>query len=387
MTDQDKHNINGEKGIALVITLAVIAAILSASVYINTKVRRDFDAAAVSKDRGQMRAMTSSGVNAAMSVLIRDRKEGNIDTLQEDWASPEFLDEVSSKLVFEKGRVFLRISDERAKVQINALVKYPEARYFNETQQAFWTHFLGLVIRNDPDSPEASRPESIIEPLKDWLDSGDDDAITGTEGAEESYYRSLENPYSCRNGRMTYTDEIFLVKNVNREKMALSGLIDLSEILTVHCGIPGQNNEGLTFDGKININTASQAVIAGLLPEGKEGLAAEIGAFRKDKIEGSYVNDLSNSTWYKSVPGCEDLTIKPELITLSSDFFRIDSVAVMDEGLGMCESVIVQRVKNNERQGALECRVLSRWFSYGLPLWMLQRTGSGDKTQEKDSKN
>lgn len=368
------------------ITLAVIAAILSAAVYVNTKVRRDFEAAAASKDIGQMRAMTSSGVNVAMAILIRDRKESNIDTLQEDWANQKFLDESASKLAFEKGRVFLRISDEKAKVQVNALVKYPESRYFNEVQQQFWIHFFGLVIKSDPDSPESSRPESIIEPLKDWLDSGDDDAITGTEGAEDSYYRSLENPYNCRNGRMTYPDEIFLVKNISREKMAKSGILDLSEILTVYCGIPGQNNEGLTFDGKININTASQAVLAGLLPEGKEGLAAEIAAYRKDKIEGSFVNDLSKSTWYKDVPGCEDLTIKPELITMASDFFRIDSAAVMDDGMTLCETVTIQRVKNNEKQGALECRILSRFYSSGPPLWLLQGNGSGDKSAENDSK-
>ncbi|WP_027359376.1 type II secretion system minor pseudopilin [Desulforegula conservatrix] len=361
---------NNEKGIALVITLAVVAAILSAAIFINTKVRRDFEAAAVSKERGQMRAMTSSGISAAMALLIKDRKDSNIDTLQEDWANPEFLEGVTQALAFEKGRVRLRISDEKAKIQVNALVNYPEARYFNETQQAFWIHFLDLAIKSDPDSPESTRPESFIEPLKDWLDSGDDEAITGTEGAEDAYYRSLENPYPCKNGRLAYVDEIFLVKNLGREKLTKSGLSDPSEIFSVHCGIPGQNNEGLTFDGKININTASQVVIAGILPEGKEGLAAEIASFRNDKIEGSFVNDLEKANWYKSVPGCEDLTIKPELITLSSDFFRIDAAAEMEGGQGLCESVIVQRVKNNDKQGSIECRVLSRWFSHDMPLWI-----------------
>jgi general secretion pathway protein K len=365
------HQKRSEKGVALVITLAITAAILSAAVFINTKVRRDFEAAAVSKERGRMKAMTSSGINAAMALLVRDRKESNTDTIQEDWANPLVLDEISRMMPFEDGRVLLRISDEKGKIQVNALVKYPENGYFNETQKEFWIHFLDLALKSNPDAPEVSGPETIIEPLKDWLDSGDDDAITGTNGAEDSWYRSLERPYPCRNGRITCIDELFLVKNISRERMAESGILDLSEIFTAHCGIPGRNNEGLTFDGKININTASQAVIAALLPEGKEGLAAEIAAYRKDMLESSYVNDLNETNWYKKVPGCEDLVIKPELVTFSSDFFRIDSVAVMNSGGGLGESVIIQRVKNNEKQGAIECRVLSRWFTYGPPAWML----------------
>lgn len=373
---------NNENGIALVITLAVVAAILSAAVYINSKVRRDFEAAVVSKERGQLRSMSSSGINAAMALLVKDRKESNIDTLQEDWASPEFLSGVTQALAFEKGKVVIRISDEKSKIQVNALVKYPEARYFNETQQAFWMHFLGFAIKSDPDSPESTRPESFIEPLKDWLDSGDDEAITGGDGAEDAYYRSLEKPYPCRNGRMAYVDEIFLVKNFSREKMAKSGISDLSDIFSVHCGIPGKNNEGLTFDGKININTASLVVIAGILPEGKEVLASEIVSFRKDKIESSFVNDLAKADWYKKVPGCEDLTIKSELIATSSDFFRIDAAAVMDEGQGLCESVIVQRVKNNDKQGTLECRVLSRWFTHGLPVWLNELSKPKDESSK-----
>ena len=96
---------NSENGIALVITLAITAAILSAAVFINTKVRRDFDAAAVSRERGSMRAMTSSGINAAMALLVKDRKDSNTDTLQEDWANSYILAEISRSITFEKGKI------------------------------------------------------------------------------------------------------------------------------------------------------------------------------------------------------------------------------------------------------------------------------------------
>lgn len=95
-----------------------------------------------------MRGMTSSGIGAAMALLIKDRKDSNIDTLQEDWANPEFLEGVTRPWHLKRSRVKLRISDEKKpKIQVNALVNYPEARYFNETQQAFWIHFLDLAIK------------------------------------------------------------------------------------------------------------------------------------------------------------------------------------------------------------------------------------------------
>ncbi len=48
----------------------------------------------------------------------------------------------------------------------------------------------------------------IINSLKDWLDSGDDDAITGLSGAESDYYEGLEPPYSCKNGPMDNLGEV-----------------------------------------------------------------------------------------------------------------------------------------------------------------------------------
>jgi hypothetical protein len=40
-------------------------------------------------------------------------------------------------------------------------------------------------------------------------------------------------------------------------------------------------------------------------------------------------NDLSSPQWYRQVPGMVGVTIKPELITVKSNYFKIISVGKM----------------------------------------------------------
>jgi len=60
-------------------------------------------------------------------------------------------------------------------------------------------------------------PSAIINSIKDWLDSGDDDAITGLSGAESAYYQDLDPPYPCRNGPFPHLGELALLKGVTAE--------------------------------------------------------------------------------------------------------------------------------------------------------------------------
>jgi general secretion pathway protein K len=57
-----------------------------------------------------------------------------------------------------------------------------------------WERFLRLIA-DQHESQENFEPNTIIDPLKDWLDSGDDEAITGLNGAESEYYQDLVSPY------------------------------------------------------------------------------------------------------------------------------------------------------------------------------------------------
>ena len=148
-----------------------------------------------------------------------------------------------------------------------------------------------------------------------------------------------------------------MVKGVSRELYQGAGeLLGISSYLTVH-GIIEKDNQSFTYDGKININTAELPVLTALLPEENQDLAQAIFDYRIEKSGSVYTHDLSGKTWYKQVPGAGDITINPELITTQSDFFKIETSAVLHD-MKMSVTVVVHRSAEPET-GKYFCRVLS----------------------------
>ncbi len=68
------------------------------------------------------------------------------------------------------------------------------------------------------------------------------------------------------------------------------------------------------------------------------------------------MHDLSSLTWYKNVSGCSKIEIE-EIITTSSDLFRIKSTATLHE-IKMTVTAVVQREKHG-KTGKHICRILS----------------------------
>jgi general secretion pathway protein K len=313
-----------------------------------------------------------------MAMLIKDKKgdpqgRSGVDSIQEDWANPEKIYEVISELAFEQGSISVKIEDEMGKIQINALVKdFPAGQTFNEAQKPLWDRILRNLMAND-ESFSDIEPTSIINALKDWLDSKDDDAITDLSGAEADYYRSLDPPYLPANGPMRHVDELRLVKGMRPEFFAEKGQVgSLEDYMTVY-GLPSMTQTGremsknYSFSGKININTASLPVLMALLPSENPEYAQAIYNYRNEKDEdGNFINtNLSTPNWYKSVPDIpEDLNIDNALLTTSSDYFRIRATARLHDA-ELTLNVAVHR-ETEKISGKWICRVLS-WAQESLP--------------------
>jgi len=349
--------LKNSRGIVLLVTLSVVTVLVAASLEMNKKMRSAVFSAATTRDRITLLHMASSGINIAYAMLIKDKKDSGSDSLQEDWANSEKIGEMLNDIPFEDGSITLTINDELGKIQLNSLVQFPEGRSFNESQRVMWERFLGLLIYKN-EAFEEMEPATIIDSIKDWLDSGDDDAITGLNGAESDYYQDLESPYPCRNGPFTHIGELALVRGVTPEIFqGIGGEQGLSNYVTVF-GMTESSNNSFTYEGKININTADLPVIVAMLPSGNEDLAQAIYEYRMETSGSVYTHDLSNPTWYKNVPGVGDIQIDSNLITTSSDFFRIESTAKLKE-MKITIIAVVKRV-NNTKTGRWECDVL-RW--------------------------
>jgi general secretion pathway protein K len=297
--------------------------------------------------------MTASGIHTVMALLAKDRAESKIDSIQEDWADPETLEELLIPITFDDGSVTVVISDERSRIQVNALVRLP-GNEFNTSQEHLWTRFLEFLTNHYEPFEDLGYNE-LIESLKDWIDSGDDDAITGLNGAESDYYLGLDPPYECRNAPLDHLGDLPRIKGFPSElSLGWEGMPSIQDLMTVHGAV--QFEDQYTFDGKININTADVLVLGALLPDGYESYAQDMVDYRLEADEEGYINDLSSLTWYKDISGLEDITIDADIITNASDLFRISATAVLD-GTAQTTVAVVRR-EAIEKTGKWRCKVL-----------------------------
>jgi len=347
---------NNNRGIALIITLSIISVLVVSTLELNRKARSSIYVSGAFRERIQLKQMAMSGVHAALALLIKDKENSEIDSIQEDWANPEKIEELLMEMSFDYGRVRVSIVDELGKIQVNSLVKFPDGRDFNESQRQMWEHFLNLAIPA-LDRTDDTAPTSIINSLKDWLDRGDDDLITGLSGAESEYYLDLNPPYESQNGPFHHLGELMLVKGITPELFeGVGGVPGIASYMTVW-GMTATTDKQFTFNGAININTAELPVIAAILPTESEHLAESIFEYRSELSDGEYVHNLSSPTWYKEAPGCSDLEIDPKLIRTTSNLFSVRAEAEA-KGMTLTVEVLVNRVLE-KKTGKWHGKILS----------------------------
>ncbi|MBF0228429.1 MAG: general secretion pathway protein GspK [Desulfamplus sp.] len=396
------------KGMALLITLALIAVLMTAALEL---VRNSGDSAELERkitDRLQAQEMARSGIELAMFILTRDAEQNDIDSLQEMWASPYVVASAVELLGFDQnqGSLDVVITDELGKIQVNALLEQFPGNIANNDQIALWERFLNIAISSDK-SLDLRDPAEIINSLKDWLDSGDDDAISGLSGAESDYYEALDPPIFCSNGPLNSVEELFMIKGIPKNitsipaKLIEKSIVNLPDsatykpfglnnsptknsniesksdmisdtlseeyltlepdrIFTVY-GIDSNKKEGSKFaySGKININTADVAVLAAMLPIGMEDQASELANFRIEKGENRdiFTNSL-DSGWYKKVISLspKDAKAFEKIVRYSSDLFRVDATANVN-GVDASLTGFIKREKRG-KSGKWGCTII-----------------------------
>lgn len=344
-----------EKGVALILTLVMVSLLTGWALSLNLKVRNNVIETIGLNKRLSLYDRASSGVDIAKLILIKDKKGSQSDSLHEFWADQEMIDKYLLKLGFSKDELQLNIIDQLSKIQINALVNYPNSK--NASQVKLWERFLDGLRTKFPDL--ITNPYDIINPLLDWLDYGDDDAITGLSGAETSYYESEKSLYMPRNGPIKSIEEISLTKGITEKLWYNAGISAIAlEYLTID-GIVKRSGKSYNYEGKININTASHPVISALIKDKAYlHMAQEIVSYRDEKSQGKFIHKLEGE-WYKKCPGCEDVPIQDNIITTSSDIFRIVSKA-FDGKISVEIDCVVKRIKTDD--GKWDCQVI-RWVT------------------------
>jgi len=299
---------DNERGVALLLTITLIGLIVILTMQFSKSIRSGLYETANFDDGIRLGAIAKSGFNCAMAVLYEDGAD--VDSYNDDWASLNLYSSYSSALFDNGGRFEIQIADLSGKIQVNRLIisSGENKGEYNEKQKDLLARLLKLEAFN----LEEDRVNDILDAIKDWMD--EDDEATGF-GAEDSYYQSLEPPYSCRNAAFESLDELLLVKGITHE---LFYGTDETPGISAYLAVQG--------DGKININTADPLVLEALSDDLDSTMIGEMVEYRSDDK-----NDLNRSDWYKSALGTSEDYIDPTLITTKSSYFEITSRGVRDD--------------------------------------------------------
>lgn len=299
-----KGILSNNRGMALILTIMIISLIVTLTLQFNASMRSDLEETANLRDGVKMSYIAKSGFSYALAVLSMDTAEGSVDSLHDIWADSKTLSENAGSL-FDDGRVELRISDHSAKIQINHLVD--ENGEYNAAQKGLLTRFL----RSPVFGLSSEEVDNIVDAIKDWIDGNSE--VTRF-GAEDTYYKTLEKPYACKNAPLEFVEELLLIRGITKELFyGTEERPGISDYLTTY------------GDGKININTADPLIVRALSDDMDDGMVEEIVSYRDDEE-----NDLSDPGWYKTLPGMSNVAISDDLLTTSSTYFKVTSEGLRD---------------------------------------------------------
>lgn len=304
--------LHSEAGVALVLTLVVLTLVAVLVLELNYLIRVDVHTAANFRDGVRGYYLAKSGVTLARALFSR-----NVQELEE--LKRGLLAGGSQTFPLGGDSVTVRVVDEEGKINLNALASDPGAAagrpppgkplpvnlggWFQITQDLFQR--LGV----DP---------TLVGAIADWID--EDDIPTGPGGAENSYYRSLEKPYSARNGPMETIAELRLIKGFSEEVLLklgakrVGGIVDPSTnaYLTV---LPIQPGAGW----RVNLNTAPPQLLSSLT--GEVGQFAEVIVQERSKAQ---LQNLNNDLRRLGITG-PALNDFNQIGKVISNFYLVDS--------------------------------------------------------------
>lgn len=245
-----------DRGFILVTVLLVIALLFPLVLAFNSRVQLNLIQAENFRNSVQALRMARSGVEGSIGILKAD--DPVYDSRRDKWGM------AFPSLALAAGVLTVNIVDEDGKIPINKLLKTTQAAQPKEggspaqqttpappasgtavktveVDQEIDTRLRGLITKL------GGKPE-IVDALIDWIDADDD--VTGSEGAENDYYKKLGQ--QCKNAPLDSLDELLMIKGFDKELVIEKKLKDYLTVADV-------------VDAKINVNTAPLPVLQAVL--------------------------------------------------------------------------------------------------------------------------
>jgi general secretion pathway protein K len=284
--------VGNQSGLALVLALVAISFLVAVTMQFMITIDRQVSVSTIQREQVRLDSMVLAGLHLARAALLADQLENKFDSPQDNWAA---FDQEKIKALAGDVDLSVTVTDLSGRLQLNTLGNVANKKY-----REIWQRFLlsgRFAIANEDEA------EALLDALGDWIDSDDKER---PQGAEEPYYQSLKPPYSCKNDRITFPEELLLVKG-----------------MTPRIIYGDKNHEGIIEyitvmgdDGKVNLNTAPLPVLQALSPEMTPGLAQDLLNFREDRQRKEV---LATTGWYRQVSGF------PSAINLGNDVLKVTS--------------------------------------------------------------
>ena len=228
-------------GLVLVAILIIVALAAMVSASLLFSMRAEMSAASASEKGNQAYATAMSGVRRAMMLLQTDPQNmenwyNNPDALQNQFVvndgATKWYFTIYAENSADHKAVRYGLDDEAGKININTATPAMLLRLPNMTSELADC----LIDYRDPDNEARS------------------------EGAEQSYYTSLANPYMIKNGPLGTMEELLLVKGFNAsivfgEDANRNGILDANED-DGDTTFPPDNSDGQLDTGLCGVATA-----------------------------------------------------------------------------------------------------------------------------------
>ena len=301
-------------GVALVMVLWVVAILSVVVLEFCFAMRTEVNIAKNYKEELQLYAMAEGGVQRAITELIykhdqrihqmrKTLKPDEVSSVEREWVA----DGRPYLLPSDLGECEIRVMSEAGKININLVSESLLRKIMGN---------LGL---------EGDRRDIVVDSIMDWRDPDD---LYRTNGAENDYYQSLKEPYTCKNGDLSSIEELLLIRGITpdlfagrrgkgKEEESRGDRIGLKDIFSIYSPI-----------GQIDINSATPAALRAVLGIPSQ-IARRIGKAREEK-------DFENQTdLLRRVP--ELVPLFGEVGTLivfqsTTSYYTIESRAKIKEG-------------------------------------------------------
>lgn len=322
----------GRRGIALILVLWVLTLLSVLVMEFCFSMRTEINITRNFKEAGQMYFYAQGGIQRAIAETIyrndpaiharrQNLKAEDSSGIDLEWR----LDGTPHTLPFEGADVEVRVKNESGRINLNGatdVIIRKVAKYFLEVGE---------------------QRDTVVDSILDWRDPDD---LHRINGAENDYYRSLSEPYDCKNADFDSVEELLLVRGVTPELFfgkRVKGeegeeipVVGLKDLFTV-----------FSTAAKVDINSAPLEVILVLF-----GIPTDLA---KRVVEVREEHPFENPS---------DLSLRvPELVPFlpevqaslgfsqTTPYYSIASLAKMKAGLSVRGLECVVKIDGQEKSG------------------------------------